>query len=177
MKRVVVIGSPGAGKTTFVRKLSLATGLPAIHLDYYYHQKPHDYPNKPEAWLKKINQLLKRDSWIMDGNYSSSFGQRFNRADTIIFLDYPTKTSLYGVIMRRIKYHNKKRVDMPDDWKESANVNFLKYVWGFNKTDRDIILDTLATAKDKQIAIFTDREQTDRYLASLSKASSQPPKR
>lgn len=167
MKRIVIVGCPGAGKTTFARKLSEKTKFPVVHLDFYYHQQKYDYYNNREAWIKKVEQLIKQDKWVMDGNYSSSFIPRFKRADTIIFFDFPRHVSMYGVIKRRIQYRNKLRVEMPSEWKEKANLEFLKYVWNFNKQDRGKVLAALKEASDKDIRIFTNRKQMNEYLSKL----------
>lgn len=167
MKRVAVVGCPGAGKTTFTRKLSEKTRLPVIHLDFYYHQQKYDYYNNREAWIKKVEELIKKDSWIMDGNYSSSFTPRFKRADTIIFLDFPRYLTMYSVLKRRLQFHNKLRADMPSEWKEKANFEFLKYVWSYNKEHRQEVLDALKEAGNKDIHIFTNRKQMNEYLSKL----------
>src|SRR5476651_102756 len=115
MKRVLVIGCPGAGKTIFSKKLADKTGLPLIHLDYYYHDKTKDYyseTNKP-AWYANVRQLMKHPSWIMDGNYSSTFPDRFAAADTIFYFDVPLGARMRGVFARRWQYRNKRRDDMP----------------------------------------------------------------
>lgn len=166
MKRVAVIGSPGTGKTTFVKKLALKTGLPIIHLDFYYHQKQFDYRTNQPAWIKKVTELSKQDKWIMDGNYNSSFEVRFKRADTIIFLDLPRRIAFYGVIKRRIQYHGKLRDDMPSDWKEKANWEFLKYVWKFNGEHRDIILSSIDNTKGKKVVVFNNRKQLNSYVSN-----------
>ncbi len=167
MKRVAIVGCPGAGKTTFARKLSEKTKLPVVHLDFYYHQQKYDYHNNRDAWIKRVKKLIQQDSWIMDGNYSSSFVPRFKRADTIIFFDFPRRTSMHGVVKRRIQYHNKLRVEMPSEWKEKANLEFLKYVWNFNKSDRGKILTAIKEAGDKNVIVFKNRKQANDFLKEL----------
>lgn len=167
MKRVAVIGCPGAGKTTFTRKLHEKTGLPVIHLDFYYHQKKFDFYNNREAWISCVEKLINEDSWIMDGNYSSTFEQRFKRADTIIFFDYPRRISFYRTIKRRIEFRNSHRAEMPSDWKEKADKDFLKYVWNFNRDSRSRITEQLKKNKDKNIIIFLAPKQAEDYLRML----------
>lgn len=167
MKRVVIIGCPGAGKSVFANKLHNKTKLPLVHLDFYYHQKENDYYNNKEQWVKRVEKLIAADSWIMDGNYTSTFDLRFKRADTIIFFDMPRRLSFYRVLKRRIEYRNKQRTDMPSDWKEKANAEFLKYVWQFSKTTRPKILAQLQKNKDKEIIVLQSPRQAQKYLDSL----------
>lgn len=167
MKRIAVVGCPGTGKTTFSRRLGQKTSLPVVHLDYYYHQKKYNYYHDKEAWVKRVEQLINQDKWIIDGNYKSTFELRFKRADTIIFLDYPRRVAMYGAIKRRVEHRNKLREEMPSDWKEKANLEFLRYVWNFKKKHRGKILEALDKAKAQDILTFTNRQQAEEYLNAL----------
>src|SRR5690348_1173305 len=109
MKRVVVIGSPGAGKTEFSRRLAGATGLPLVHLDLIYHDETKDYKQNRESWLGAVQTEVSRPHWIIDGNYKSTFDLRLPAADTILFLDYPTHLSLFRAFKRRLQYARKVR--------------------------------------------------------------------
>ena len=66
--RILVLGTPGSGKSTLARKLSISLKTEAIHLDKYYWQ-PNWVETESEVWDFKINELLNKESWIMDGNY------------------------------------------------------------------------------------------------------------
>jgi adenylate kinase family enzyme len=169
MKRVLVIGSPGTGKTTFAKKLAEKTGLPLVHLDLHYHDKSKDYYNEinKEAWQDKVAELIKHDTWIIDGNYNSTLVERLTRADTIIFFDFPRHKAFEGVLNRRVKLRNKKRSDMPDDWKERLDWGFLRYIWKFNKVKRPMILEKILANKNKEVVIFKTRADAERYLRML----------
>jgi adenylate kinase family enzyme len=167
MKRIVIIGSPGAGKTSFARRLADKTKLPVIHLDYYYHQSKFDYYNNKQSWIDKVEELIGQDRWIMDGHYHSTLGLRLNRADTVIFLDHPRIISLFRAMHRRIKYHGKPRVDMPSEWKERVDWYFLKRVWEFNKKYRPDVLSELNKLNGKRIFVLKNQKEVDRFLKSL----------
>lgn len=167
MKRVAIVGSPGTGKTTFARKLHQKTKLPLIHLDYYYHQKQHNYYNDKPAWVKKVKQLMQQPKWIIDGNYSSTLNLRMGKADTVIFLDYSRRLAIYRIFKRRLEFLRRRRTDMPSDWKETLNKEFLKYVWTFNKEYRPKIVMAIQQNKDKNIRIFKTPYQTKKFLDRL----------
>lgn len=163
MRKVLVVGCPGAGKSTFSKKLADITGLPIIHLDYYYHDKNFDYyVNKP-AWFAKVHDLMEADEWIMDGNYSSTFPERFAAADTIFFFDFPLYLRMYGIFKRRWQMRNKKRYDMPDNWKEKMDWEFIRFVWHFNSY-RPRIINVINQENSKKIITFKNRKDVREYL-------------
>ena len=103
----------------------------------------------------------------MDGNYNSTVAERFDRADTIIFFDYPRRKSLYGILKRRLHYYRQPRQDMPKGWKETANLVLLSSVWNFKRNKRPTILNILSQNRDKHIIIFKNRKQAAEYLSKL----------
>ena len=102
MKKVLVIGCPGSGKSTFSRALHQATGLPLYHLDMLYWN-PDKTTVERKEFLKRLHDVLQRDEWIVDGNYASSLEMRMNLCDTVFFLDYPVEVCLEGVRLRKGK--------------------------------------------------------------------------
>jgi len=168
MKRVLVIGSPGAGKTTFSKRLAKQLGLPLHHLDYYYHDDTFSYQTDKAAWRRKVTELAEKPQWIIDGNYKSSFDIRFPRADTIIFLDYPRSTTLRRAVGRRIKLHGKVRDDMPSNWKEKFSLGLLKFIWSYNAVERPKLYDLLEHARpNKRVVILSSSRQADAFLANI----------
>lgn len=167
MKRVAIIGCPGSGKTTSARKLAQIMGLPLIHLDLHYYDQTQDYPNNKDAWRTKVTELVEQNTWIIDGNYKSTFDIRLPRADTIIFLDYPKRVVLWRMLKRRMQYQYKRREDMPDSWREHISWDFFKFVWSFNRHVRPGIVTTLEKHKPSKVIVFLrNQAETDAFLAS-----------
>ena len=108
MKRVLVIGCPGAGKSTFVRRLRDVTGQPLYYLDMMWH-KPDRTTVTREQFDARLQSILKRDAWIIDGNYARTLPQRLEYCDTVFFLDFPTDICVAGAEQRI----GVKREDMP----------------------------------------------------------------
>ena len=113
MKRVIVIGSPGSGKSTFSRNLRDKTGLPLYHLDNIWH-RPDRTTITREEFDERLSAILAKDSWIIDGNYSRTLELRIKHCDTVFLLDYPLEVCLAGVKGRI----GNEREDMP--WIEYA---------------------------------------------------------
>lgn len=135
MRRVLVIGSPGAGKSTFARALAIRAGLPLIHLDAHYHLPGWIEP--PEAmWQERLRDLVAGDRWIIDGNYGGSMAMRLARADTVIWLDYPTLVCLGRVLRRWTVYRGRTRPDVPEGCPERLDPEFLLYVARFRAVKR-----------------------------------------
>ncbi len=170
MRRVVVIGSPGAGKTEFSKRLANLTGLPLVHLDRIYHDESKDYKQNSHSWLGAVQAEIAKPQWIIDGNYKSTFGVRLPAADTIVFLDYPTRISLLRAFKRRLQYARKTRTDMPNTWKEKMSWYFFMFILRFNRgEDARNIRNLLADYQhDKQVIVFRHPSQTELFLSLLA---------
>lgn len=167
MKRVMVIGCCGAGKSTFSRKLNALTGLPLIHLDQEYWNANWKETDQ-KVWQEKVKQIVKRDSWIIDGNYGSTLNVRLERADTIFYLDFSTAKCLWRVTKRVWKYSGIERPDMPPGCKERFDLEFFHFVATYNLRNRKGIYEKLETyGRDKEIHIFKDDNASAQFLSSL----------
>jgi len=103
MKRILLIGCGGSGKSTLSKKLEALLGIEVIHLDEYYW-KPYWVESNKEEWANVVKKLMAGEKWIMDGNYGGTMDMRIKRADTIIFLNYSTFTCTSRIIKRVFQY-------------------------------------------------------------------------
>lgn len=166
MKRVAIIGSGGAGKTTLAHALGEKTGLPVVHLDRLYWNA--GWVETPyEKWLGRQNSFLAQDCWIVDGNYGSTMDVRLAAADTVIFLDLPRLRCLWRIFKRRLKYHNRSRPDMTEDCPERLTGEFLRFVWTYPETRRPVILDKLRGLEGKQVIRLQSVREVEIFLARL----------
>ena len=161
MKKVIVIGCPGSGKSTFSVALQQKTGLPLYHLDMLFWNADKTTVEK-SMFLERLSDVLTQDAWIIDGNYASTMEQRLAVCDTVFFLDYPVEVCLDGVRARR----GQPRQDMP--WIETEEDEaFMEYIKRFHEQQRPRILDMLAICRDKRIVTFVGREQAERFLCGM----------
>lgn len=163
----MVIGCCGSGKSTFSTKLQTLTKLELFHLDQYYWKPNWEESNK-EEWKKTVQELANKFHWIIDGNYSGTMDIRLEKADTVIYFDYPTWKCLWRVILRTFKYWHKQRPDMPSGCNERFDLAFLHYVATFNIIKRRRILEKLERLKsEKVVKIIKTDFDASQYLDSL----------
>ncbi|GEN84852.1 topology modulation protein [Sporosarcina luteola] len=128
MKRVMVIGvSAGVGKSSFSRELGKLTGIQVTHLDRLYW-KPGWVEAPSEEFSAAQRKIVKKDQWIIEGNYTSTIEIREPLADTVIYLELPMCVCLYRVIKRRIQYHGKTREDLTQGCPEKIDWAFVKFI-------------------------------------------------
>ena len=158
MKKVIVIGCPGSGKSTVSRELHNRTGIPLYHLDMMYWNADKTTVEK-SVFLERLSTVLEKDKWIIDGNYGSTMELRMAACDTVIFLDYPLDVCLDGIRERR----GKPRSDMP--WIETEeDSEFIEFIKNYNEQQKPKVLELLTKYSDKNIIILESREQADAFL-------------
>lgn len=165
MRRVLVIGSPGSGKSTFARKLRELTGLPLVYLDRLQWNADRTVVDR-SVFLARLEEALHQDAWIIDGNYAFALEKRLQACDTVFFLDFPVDLCLKGIEERR----GKVRPDMP--WvEEEEDPEFTEFVRRFPVETRPVILELLERYDHKEIHTFTSREAANDYLNELRKGN------
>ncbi len=129
MDRIVVIGSPGSGKSTFARELAARTGASAVHLDQLYWQPGWKPPADLDAFRSAVNAVLAKDRWILDGEFFTSLSpERFARAEVMVLLDLPTTLSLFRAIKRWWTYRAETRPDLAPGCPEKFDLDFYRYI-------------------------------------------------
>ena len=159
MKKIIVIGSPGAGKSIFSKKLKDVTNFPLYHLDMLYHKADGTHISREEL-EEKLKEIFKEDKWIIDGNYQRTLEMRLKECDTVFLLDIATEDCLQGAKARV----GKKRDDMP--WvEEKLDENFKQCILDFANEKLPKIYELLEKYKNNlNIVIFKSREEADNYI-------------
>lgn len=164
MEKIIIIGSPGAGKSSFSKKLKNITKLPLYHIDMLYHKKDGTHITKEEL-EEKLKEIFKTDKWIIDGNYQKTLELRINECDTIFLLDFPTQVCLEGAKSRI----GQKRDDLP--WvEEKLDENFKQCIINFTNEKLPQIYKLLDKYKmNHSIFIFKSRDEADNYIRNMEK--------
>ena len=161
MKKIIVIGCPGSGKSTFSRALHKITGIPLFHLDLLKWNADRTTVEKA-VFLKRLAEAMEKEDWIIDGNYGSTMEARLQACDTVIFLDYPLEVSLSGIEERK----GKPRPDMP--WVETEeDTEFMEFIKSYNTQSRPKVMELLDKYCDKNIVIFRSRKEADEFLRQM----------
>ena len=164
MKKVIIIGCPGSGKTTFAEKLNKCTEFPLYYLDAIWH-KPDKTHISREEFDERIAEIFNQREWIIDGNYKRTIEMRLRECDTIFLFDLPTEVCLQGVIDRI----GKSRYDLP--WLETElDQEFKQFIEDFPIDTLPYIYDLLEKYKaDKNVFIFKSRQDADDYIKKVKK--------
>ncbi len=162
MKRILVIGCPGSGKSYFSRALGEKLGLPIVHLDMLNWNADGTNVER-SVFDARLDDALEHDEWIIDGNYSRTMERRIERCDTIFFLDFPTEVCLGGVHERM----GKPRPDMPFEPPDAEDEEFVEFIKNYNIHSRPTVVELLGKYADREIVVFHSREDANEYLANL----------
>ncbi len=162
MNKVIVIGCPGSGKTTFAEKLQKRTGLPLYYLDAIWH-KPDKTHISREEFDQRISEIFATSEWIIDGNYNRTIEMRLQLCDTVFLFDLPTEVCLQGATERL----GKGRYDLP--WTEKdLDPEFEGFIKDFAKKSLPRIYELIEKYKEeKQVIIFKSRKDADEYLKRI----------
>ena len=118
--------------------------------------------------FENINDLVKKEGWIIDGNYGGTMDIRLNAADTIIFLDIPRTICIYRAFKRMLQYRNKTRPDMGEGCEERFSFEFFEWIWEYPKTKRPKILDRLKQlSKEKEVIILKSPKEVENYIENV----------
>lgn len=126
MTRISIVGISGSGKSTLANKLGKKLNIPVVHLDKYFWNADWTERYSREDFKKVSDEFSDKNEWIIDGNYKSSIEHRFERADIIIFLDYPKWKSILRVLKRAL--NKNQPFDKTDGAKEKVGWHLIRYI-------------------------------------------------
>jgi adenylate kinase family enzyme len=153
MKRVIILGRGGAGKSTLAVRLGEVTGLPVIELDKVFW-KPGLVATPRDQWVQAQKRLLQKERWIMDGDFGSydAVEVRLRAADTIIFLDFSLLLCAWRAIRR-----SRERAD------------FWRWLVAYRWQSRPILMEAIANhAPNADLKVFRDPGALKRFVEDLA---------
>ena len=167
MERIMIIGCGGAGKSTLARKLGEKLNLPVVHLDQIWWEPGNWQHISREEFDSRLLEELKKPKWILDGNFNRTIEPRLASCDTVIYLDMTRLVCLKNWIGRVIKNWGTARADMAPGCTEWFDPEMAKWIWNFNKQNRQRYLELLSKAEGKQVYILRSRREVEKFKKSL----------
>ena len=171
MKRILIIGNAGAGKTTFAHQLASKLQLPLIHLDKLYWCGDWGHVSK-EEFDCLLQTELEKTEWIIDGNFNRTIPHRLKYCDTVFYFDFPMLVCLWGITKRIIQNYGKTREDMGGnciEYFDANKISFYRNTICFNREHRKDYHALLEKASGVKVIVFKNRKQVANFLNSLSR--------
>jgi adenylate kinase family enzyme len=168
LQRVLIIGPCGAGKSTLARELSRRLNLPVFHMDQL-NWKPGWLESSKDEIRAKLDAIITTDRWLIDGNYGGTLSERLERADTVVYLDFPIRLCVMRMLRRVWTFRGRTRPDMTDGCPERFDFPFLLYLLQWNSGPRPRTEERLKGHEAKIIRL-KNPEALERWLNALSPA-------
>jgi adenylate kinase family enzyme len=177
LRRVAVVGTTGAGKTTFARELAARLGVPHIELDALFHG-PNWTPASPEVFRARVSEAIAGDGFVVDGNYSIVRDIVWPRLDLVVALDYPFPL-IFAQLLRRTVSRSITREPLWNGNRESFRLSFASresiLLWALTSHRRHTRqLPSYVAQYRVPLVRLRSRGEAGRWLASLT-ASVLPP--
>lgn len=173
MKRIAIVGSGGAGKSTLAQQIGAVLGIAPVHLDALFW-RPGWVETPREEWHATVRGLVSGDTWILDGNYGGTLDIRLAAADTVIFLDLPRSVCLWRAVKRQFQFRGRSRPDMAPGCPERLDREFLAWIWRYPTHSRPRVLAAIGQhAAGKRVIKLRSRAEVARFLAELHAGSSE----
>ena len=169
MQRVLVIGPCGAGKSTASFRLAELLGLPLYHLDQL-HWRAGWIESSSAELEAALEPILARESWLIDGNYGGTLARRIERADTVVYLDYPVGRCLWRALKRVALFRGQVRPDMAPGCPERFDLEFLLYILNWNRGPRQRTEATLA-GHEAKIKRFRSHRDLQHWMDSVTRSA------
>ncbi len=165
--RIAIIGCGGSGKSTVARQLARSLDAPLTHLDALYYDERW-MPLPQGEFVAQQEKLVTGDRWIIEGNYAGTLPIRLAAADTVIFLDLPAVTCLWGIVERRWRYRGGQH--RADGVYDRITWNFVRYILGYRRTMRPRIRHLLQEhGVQVRLITLTSRRHANRFIDRIKR--------
>ena len=167
LHRILILGPSGSGKSTLGKRIGKILGIQTVHLDMHFWN-PGWVETPKDEWHDKVKKLIASETWVMDGNYTSTLQMRADVADTIIFLDTTRRVSYLRVVVRYLTNRGKTRPDVTEGCPEKIDMDFIRWIWSYPGTRKPTILKFLEKQREsKNVYILYNQREIEEFLEAL----------
>ena len=139
MSRIIIIGTSGSGKSVLGAAAAKRLGVPFLELDAYFWL-PGWVQVTSEVFRQKVGEAVAAEAWVAGGNYSVARDLIWGRADTLVWLDYPLRLTLWRLLRRTVT----RIVTQEDLWQTGNRETWVKqfmsreslFLWAVNSHER-----------------------------------------
>ena len=141
MRRVVILGCAGAGKTTLARTIGERLVLPVVHLDTLFTLSGWERRDL-ESFRAKLAAAIAGNTWVIEGHpdrfpdFAATLELSVPRADLVLYVHQPRWLSLWRVIRRWLIDRGQTRPDLAEGCTEQLDWPSLEWIWGFEQQIR-----------------------------------------
>lgn len=171
MRRIMIVGQPGAGKSTLARNLGERTGLPVVHIDTI-HWQPGWVERTRDEKTRLCLEVEAREQWIFEGGHSSTWENRVARAELLVWIDRPAPIRFWRVMLRTLRQRGQTRADLPENCPEQLGKlgELLSFMWHSRHSARVKMAQLVmaAPAGCRVVCLRSDRE-TQAFLESIER--------
>ncbi|KRO15623.1 AAA family ATPase [Lacticaseibacillus saniviri] len=172
--KISLIGSPGAGKSTFARQLAAATDLPLMSLDTLWHRLDYSAQARQQFIQQQQDFIDIHASWVIDGNYYDTIETRFQHSDIVVWFQISRPHAIWRVVRRSMRFRRDRqtRPEMPPQFHEQFDrdyLEFMRFVWHYPTKERRRLQPVLQRLKmTNKLIIVRDQVSRDAVLAALT---------
>lgn len=164
--RIIIMGPSGSGKSTLADAIARSRNIKAVHMDQFRFMAGTDWKERPEdEFVALHDEVIKAESWVIDGNYSKVLPQRLERATGIILLDISTLKSLWRYF-RRSWFETKTRVGNLEGNKDSVSLEMLQFIVCTTPSNRKRWAKNFETYTIPKIKLASQKE-TDAFYRTM----------
>jgi hypothetical protein len=174
VKRVLILGSPGAGKSWLGNRLAEALQLPLVRLDDLYWGPAWSRP-LPEDFERRLTEAVCAEQWIIEGNYHQWLGLRLCKSQAVVLLDIPPWRCFFSVALRGLLRLVGDSQSLPIAVRNNPknihriDIRFLKLIFGFRTHILPQMLKEIAAAPCQSLVlILQDRQDVHKLLAEVT---------
>lgn len=164
MRTIMICGCGGSGKSALARELGQRLNVPVTHLDMEFYDEDWN-PLDQEAFAARQRALVAEPAWILDGNYASTMPIRLKAADTVVFLDLPARTCLWGILQRRRQHRGTDALSR--HLRGRLTWGFVKYIVGYRRTMRPRVEALIAEHATGAVLTLRSRRQVRKFLRTV----------